>query len=53
MKQLDLIVFAIYFVIVASYGYWIYHKKRKTAVSASTIIFLQKDRLPGGPSVLR
>src|SRR6478736_1679234 len=45
MKQLDLIVFAIYFVIVASYGYWIYHKKRKTAVSASHDYFLAEGSL--------
>src|SRR6478736_15538 len=45
MKQIDLIVFAIYFVIVAGYGYWIYNKKRKTAVSASHDYFLAEGSL--------
>jgi SSS family solute:Na+ symporter len=29
----DKLVFAIYFVIVASYGYWIYHRKKKEVTS--------------------
>ena len=30
LQTIDLVVFFIYFVIVASYGYWIYNKKKKT-----------------------
>ena len=29
LQSLDYIVFLIYFVIVASYGYWIYNRKKK------------------------
>ena len=30
LQTIDLVVFFIYFVIVATYGYWIYNKKKKT-----------------------
>jgi SSS family solute:Na+ symporter len=30
LQTIDFVVFLIYFVIVASYGYWIYNKKKKT-----------------------
>jgi SSS family solute:Na+ symporter len=29
LEPIDYIVFLIYFVIVAGYGYWIYHRKKK------------------------
>ncbi len=29
LKTIDLLVFLVYFIIVASYGYWIYNKKKK------------------------
>jgi len=40
----DYIVFAIYFVLVASYGYWIYQRKKK-AVTDTKDFFLG-GRLP-------
>ncbi len=45
MKQADFIVFAVYFIIVASYGYWIYQKKRKTSISSSHDYFLAEGSL--------
>jgi SSS family solute:Na+ symporter len=41
----DYIVFVIYFVIVASYGYWIYKRKQKSSVSASHDYFLAEGSL--------
>ena len=41
----DIIVFAIYFVIVSAYGYWIYHKKKKENISASHDYFLAEGSL--------
>jgi SSS family solute:Na+ symporter len=40
----DYVVFAIYFVIVASYGYWIYRRKRKT-VTDTKDFFLAEGSL--------
>ncbi|MEP7277054.1 MAG: sodium/solute symporter [Bacteroidota bacterium] len=45
MKQIDFFVFAIYFVIVAAYGYWIYRKKRIAGVAASHDYFLAEGSL--------
>ncbi|HEY4151155.1 MAG TPA: sodium transporter, partial [Chitinophagaceae bacterium] len=45
MKQIDFIVFAVYFVIVASYGYYIYLKKRTVGVAASHDYFLAEGSL--------
>src|SRR3954470_16486208 len=48
MKSLtttDYIVFLIYFVIVASYGYWVYTRKKKASVSASHDYFLAEGSL--------
>ena len=48
MKSLqtsDYIVFLIYFVIVASYGYWVYRKKKKASTSASHDYFLAEGSL--------
>ena len=41
----DFIVFAIYFVLVASYGYWVYHKKKKKSVTATHDFFLAEGSL--------
>ncbi|MES2881618.1 MAG: sodium/solute symporter [Bacteroidota bacterium] len=41
----DFIVFGIYFVLVASYGYWIYHRKKKQSVSATHDFFLAEGSL--------
>ncbi|MBZ4192320.1 sodium:solute symporter family transporter [Niabella beijingensis] len=41
----DILVFFIYFVVVASYGYWVYLRKKKAAVSASHDYFLAEGSL--------
>ncbi|MCF3108583.1 sodium/solute symporter [Niabella sp. CC-SYL272] len=41
----DILVFFIYFVVVASYGYWVYVRKKKAAVSASHDYFLAEGSL--------
>jgi solute:Na+ symporter, SSS family len=41
----DYLVFLFYFVIVAGYGYWIYSRKKKAAVSASHDYFLAEGSL--------
>ena len=41
----DYIVFAIYFVLVTSYGFWVYHKKKKASVTASHDYFLAEGSL--------
>lgn len=54
MRQLhlaDYIVFMIYFIMVVSYGYYIYHRK-KAAKTDSRDFFWLRARLPGGPSAL-
>jgi SSS family solute:Na+ symporter len=40
----DYVVFLVYFVIVASYGYWVYHKKKSDAENSKDF-FLAKDSL--------
>jgi SSS family solute:Na+ symporter len=44
LQSLDYIVFLIYFLIVAGYGYWIYQRKRQPAAS-STDFFLAEGAL--------
>src|SRR5690606_20395103 len=34
LESIDYVVFLIYFVIVAGYGYWIYHRKKKAQVDS-------------------
>lgn len=41
----DYVVFLIYFLVVASYGYWVYRKKKKATVSASHDYFLAEGSL--------
>lgn len=41
----DYLVFVIYFIVVASYGYYVYHRKKKAAVSASHDYFLAEGSL--------
>ncbi|RFS25083.1 sodium transporter [Chitinophaga silvatica] len=41
----DFLVFALYFIIVAVYGYWIYRKKQKNATSESKNFFLAEGSL--------
>lgn len=45
LSNLDLLIFVIYFIIVAGYGYWVYNKKKKAAVSASHDYFLAEGSL--------
>ena len=44
LKTIDFVVFLIYFVIVAGYGYWIYQKKKKT-VADTKDFFLAEGSL--------
>ena len=44
LQSIDIVVFLIYFVIVASYGLWIYYRKKKEA-ETSTDFFLAKGSL--------
>ena len=41
----DYIVFAIYFVLLASYGYWIYRRKQQKSVTATHDFFLAEGSL--------
>ena len=41
----DYIVFLFYFIIVASYGYWVYSRKKKNSTSASHDYFLAEGSL--------
>ena len=41
----DYIVFLVYFIVVASYGYWVYNRKKKAAISASHDYFLAEGSL--------
>ena len=41
----DYLVFAVYFIIVASYGYWVYRRKRKIGTSESHDYFLAEGSL--------
>src|SRR3982074_2593963 len=45
MQPIDYIVFLSYFILVASYGYWVYHKKRKASITASHDYFLAEGSL--------
>ena len=41
----DYLVFVIYLVLVASYGYWVYNRKKKANVTASHDYFLAEGSL--------
>lgn len=45
LKTIDLVVFLVYFLIVAGYGYWVYSRKKKASVSASHDYFLAEGSL--------
>lgn len=45
LSGLDLLVFVIYFILVAGYGYWVYNKKKKATISASHDYFLAEGSL--------
>ena len=41
----DILVFVLYFLMIAGYGYWIYRKKKKASVTASHDYFLAEGSL--------
>jgi solute:Na+ symporter, SSS family len=45
LQPKDYIVFLIYFLIVAGYGWWVYNKKKKASISASHDYFLAEGSL--------
>jgi solute:Na+ symporter, SSS family len=45
ISGLDKLIFVIYFIVVAGYGYWVYNKKKKATVSASHDYFLAEGSL--------
>src|SRR6476660_6098860 len=45
LKTDDYLVFLFYFIVVAGYGYWVYHKKKQQSVSASHDYFLAEGSL--------
>jgi solute:Na+ symporter, SSS family len=45
LSGLDMLIFVIYFILVAGYGYWVYQKKKKASVSASHDYFLAEGSL--------
>jgi len=45
LQTKDYIVFFIYFIIVAGYGYWVYRRKNKKSISASHDYFLAEGSL--------
>lgn len=45
LTSLDILIFVIYFVLVAGYGYWVYHRKKKASITASHDFFLAEGSL--------
>ncbi|MFT3680240.1 MAG: sodium/solute symporter [Ferruginibacter sp.] len=45
LSSLDILIFIIYFILVAGYGYWVYHKKKKATITASHDYFLAEGSL--------
>ncbi|MBA4139661.1 MAG: sodium/sugar symporter [Segetibacter sp.] len=45
LSTADYIVFLVYFIIVAVYGYWVYHRKKKASITASHDYFLAEGSL--------
>lgn len=41
----DILIFVIYFILVAGYGYWVYNKKKKASITASHDYFLAEGSL--------
>jgi solute:Na+ symporter, SSS family len=41
----DIIVFVLYFILIAGYGYWIYRRKKKASITASHDYFLAEGSL--------
>ncbi|MEO7307964.1 MAG: sodium/sugar symporter [Ferruginibacter sp.] len=45
LQTKDYLVFLLYFIVVAGYGFWVYYKKKKQTVSASNDFFLAEGSL--------
>src|SRR5678815_5314739 len=45
LTTIDLLVFLVYFIVVAGYGYWVYRRKKKASVTASHDYFLAEGSL--------
>jgi solute:Na+ symporter, SSS family len=45
LSTLDMLIFVIYFILVAGYGYWVYNKKKKATITASHDYFLAEGSL--------
>jgi len=45
LSTLDILIFVIYFILVAGYGYWVYNKKKKATITASHDYFLAEGSL--------
>jgi SSS family solute:Na+ symporter len=45
LQTADYIVILVYFIIVSTYGFWVYHKKKKATISASHDYFLAEGSL--------
>ncbi len=45
LSSLDMLIFVIYFILVAGYGYWVYNKKKKATITASHDFFLAEGSL--------
>ncbi len=45
LQTADYIVFLVYFIIVATYGYWVYRRKKKASTTASHDYFLAEGSL--------
>ncbi len=45
LSSLDMLIFVVYFLLVAGYGYWVYNKKKKATITASHDYFLAEGSL--------
>jgi len=45
LSPLDMLIFVVYFILVAGYGYWVYNKKKKASITASHDYFLAEGSL--------
>jgi solute:Na+ symporter, SSS family len=45
LSTADMLIFVIYFILVAGYGYWVYNRKKKATITASHDYFLAEGSL--------
>src|SRR5882762_9583768 len=45
LSSLDMLIFVIYFILVAGYGYWVYNRKKKASITATHDFFLAEGSL--------